>query len=228
MPRSPFRRSIAITPCRRQAISSMPRANPERARCSCRASPLTARLMPRSNRLWPNAACRADRLRGYRRAALDATRDADITLREALGAKKLKELRRQRHRLEDTGALSVCVATTPQDVATALEEFLALETKSWKGARGTALIQHEGDATFIRSAAPALAAEGRFEIVSLVRNGTTIAAGLILRDGDRAYFFKIAMDESEARTSPGLQLTLDITRHLCADPAHRLCRFIDR
>ena len=27
------------------------------------------------------------------------------------------------------------------------------------------------------------------------------------------------MDESEARTSPGVQLTLDLTRHLCADPA---------
>ncbi len=60
--------------------------------------------------------------------------------------------------------------------------------------------------------------------MSLTRNGATIASGLILRDGDRAYFFKIAMDESEARTSPGVQLTLDLTRHLCADPEHRLRR----
>ncbi len=160
----------------------------------------------------------ADTLRSYRRAALDCTGDADATLREALGAKKLKELRRQRHRLEDAGALSVSIATTPQEVAAALETFLVLEAKGWKGARGTALIQDPGDAAFIRTAATALAAQGRFEIVSLMRNGATIASGLILRDGDRAYFFKIAMDESEARTSPGVQLTLDITRHLCADP----------
>ncbi len=67
-----------------------------------------------------------------------ATGDADATLRDALGAKKLKELRRQRHRLEDAGALSFSVATTPHEVAAALEEFLALEASGWKGARGTA------------------------------------------------------------------------------------------
>lgn len=160
----------------------------------------------------------AETLHSYRRPALDCTGDADATLREALGAKKLKELRRQRHRLEDAGALCVSLAREPKEVAAALQKFLVLEASGWKGARGTAMIQHPGDVAFIRAAAAALAAQGRFEVVSLTRNGATIASGLILRDRDRAYFFKIAMDESEARTSPGVQLTLDITRHLCTDP----------
>src|SRR5690606_17299638 len=68
-------------------------------------------------------------------------------------------------------------------------------------------------------AAPALAARGQFEVARLTRNGDTLAAGLILRDRGRAFFFKIAMDETEARASPGVQLTLELTRHLCADPA---------
>jgi hypothetical protein len=160
----------------------------------------------------------AEILRSYRRAALDATGDADTTLRDALGAKKLKELRRQRHRLDDSGALTFSVATTPDSVAAALEDFLALEASGWKGERGTALVQDEGDAAFIREAAVALAARRNLEIVSLTRNGTALASGLILRDGAAAYFFKIAMDEREARCSPGVQLTLDLTRHLCADP----------
>lgn len=162
---------------------------------------------------------RFDVMRSFRRAALDATQDGDTTLRSALGAKKLKELRRQRHRLEDAGSISIDIATTPADVAAALDRFLVLEQKGWKGLRGTGLGQHDGDTAFIREASAALAAEGRFEIISLTRNGTTIASGLVLRDQDRAYFFKIAMDESEARTSPGVQLTLDLTRHLCADAA---------
>jgi CelD/BcsL family acetyltransferase involved in cellulose biosynthesis len=162
-----------------------------------------------------------DILRSYRRAILDASGDGDATLRAALGAKKIKELRRQRHRLEDAGPLNFAVARTPDDVAVALEDFLTLEAKSWKGQRGTALMQDAGDAAFIRQAVPALAADGRIEIVSLTRNRQTIASGLVLRDAGRAYFFKIAMDESEARTSPGVQLTLDLTRHLCADPAIR-------
>jgi CelD/BcsL family acetyltransferase involved in cellulose biosynthesis len=160
----------------------------------------------------------AEILRSYRRAALDATGNADTTLRDALGAKKLKELRRQRHRLEDLGALAFSVATTPDEVAAALEDFLALEASGWKGTRGTALVQDAGDTAFIREAAVALAARRNLEIVSLTRNGTALASGLILRDGAAAYFFKIAMDEREARYSPGVQLALDLTRHLCADP----------
>src|SRR5690606_11208146 len=71
----------------------------------------------------------------YQRAQLDATRDADDLLRDALGPKKLKELRRQRHRLSDHGAVRFDVARTPRAVAVALETFLALEAGGWKGQR---------------------------------------------------------------------------------------------
>jgi CelD/BcsL family acetyltransferase involved in cellulose biosynthesis len=158
-------------------------------------------------------------MRSYRRAGLDARGDGETLLRDALSAKKLKELRRQRNRLEDTGAVAFEAVSAPDRIGPALEAFLALEAKGWKGERGTALGQHDGDAAFIREAAPALAAGGRFEIATLTRNGETLASGLILRDGGGAWFFKIAMDESQAKTSPGVQLTLDLTKHLCADPA---------
>jgi CelD/BcsL family acetyltransferase involved in cellulose biosynthesis len=161
---------------------------------------------------------RGETLRSFRRAALDATQDAEAALRAALSAKKLKELRRQRHRLEDTGHVTLDIAATPDRIGPALETFLALEAKGWKGESGTALVQQEGEAASIREIAPLLAARGLLEIASLVRNGETLACGLILRDGNRAFFFKTAMDEDEARTSPGVQLTLDLTRHLCADP----------
>jgi CelD/BcsL family acetyltransferase involved in cellulose biosynthesis len=159
-----------------------------------------------------------DIMRSFRRAGLDARQDAETVLRDALSAKKLKELRRQRHRLEDTGPVVFEVASAPERIGPALEAFLALEDKGWKGERGTALLRHPGDAAFIREATAALAATGQFEVVGLTRNGQTLASGLILRDAGRAFFFKIAMDESCARTSPGVQLTLDLTRHLCADP----------
>jgi hypothetical protein len=41
----------------------------------------------------------------------------------------------------------------------------------------------------------------------------------VLRHLDRAFFFKLGVDERFAKLSPGVQLTLDLTRHLCADPA---------
>jgi CelD/BcsL family acetyltransferase involved in cellulose biosynthesis len=153
------------------------------------------------------------------RASLDATRDADDLLRDALSGRKLKELRRQRHRLAEHGTVAFDVARSPQDVAVALEVFLKLEAGGWKGERGTALAQVEGDAAFIRRATRALAESGQCEIATLRTGDTPVAAGIVLRHQARAFFFKIAVDERFAKTSPGVQLTLELTRHFCADPA---------
>jgi hypothetical protein len=158
-------------------------------------------------------------LQSYQRAELDATGDAEEMLRDGLGAKKLKELRRQRHRLAEHGAVQFEVARTPNAVAAAVEIFLELEASGWKGARGTALVQNEGDAGFIRRATVALAASGQCEVVTLHAGDVAVAAGIVLRHQDRAFYFKIGVDERFSKFSPGVQLTLDLTRHLCADPA---------
>ena len=86
------------------------------------------------------------------RACLDATRDADELLRDALGAKKLKELRRQRHRLAEHGAVLSTWRGRPRTSPPRSKIFLTLEASGWKGERGTALIQDDGDASFIRRA----------------------------------------------------------------------------
>jgi CelD/BcsL family acetyltransferase involved in cellulose biosynthesis len=158
-------------------------------------------------------------LQSHLRACLDATRDADELLRDALGPKKLKELRRQRNRLAEHGAIGFEVARTREEVAPALETFLALEASGWKARRGTALLQDDSDAGFIRRAAVALAASGQCEIVTLRAGDSPVAAAIVLRHQDRAFYFKLGVDERFAKLSPGVQLTLDLTRHLCADPS---------
>jgi len=158
-------------------------------------------------------------LQSHVRAALDATLDADDLLRAALGPKKLKELRRQRNRLGDHGEVHFDIARAPADVARSIETFLALEASGWKAKRGTALVQDNGDATFIRRATSALAATGQCEIVTLRTGETPVASAVVLRHQDRAFYFKLGVDERFSKFSPGVQLTLDLTRHLCADPA---------
>ena len=161
-------------------------------------------------------------LQSHVRACLDASGDADEVLRDALGAKKLKELRRQRNRLAEHGAVSFDVARTPGEIAAAVETFLMLEASGWKGTRGTALGLDAGDATFVRRATSALSATGQCEVVMLRAGETPVAAAIVLRHQDRAFYFKLGVDERFAKLSPGVQLTLDLTRHLCADPAIRL------
>lgn len=157
-------------------------------------------------------------LRTDARACLDATRDAEELLRDALGAKKLKELRRQRNRLAEHGAVTFAIARSPDEVARAVEDFLAIEASGWKANRGTALAQDEGDAKFVRQATVALAGTRQCEIAMLRAGTTTVATGVVLRHQDRAFWFKLGVDPRFAKCSPGVQLALELTRHLCADP----------
>ncbi len=184
-----------------------------------REIPLDGAAMKAFNEVLRQQDLRPRVLQSHLRACLDAARDPEDLLRDALGPKKLKELRRQRQRLAEHGAIRFDVARQREDVAAALEMFLRLEASGWKARRGTALIQDDGDAGFVRRAAPALAETGQCEIVTLTTGDTPVAAGIVLRHQDRAFYFKLGVDERFARFSPGVQLTLDLTRHLCADPA---------
>jgi CelD/BcsL family acetyltransferase involved in cellulose biosynthesis len=180
---------------------------------------LDGAVMKTFTRVLEHGGMRPRLLQSHARACLDATRNADELLRDALGAKKLKELRRQRHRLAEHGEVSFEVARTPGEVAHALETFLTLEASGWKAQRGTALTLDDGDAAFIRRAVTALAENRQCEIVTLRAGAAQVAAAILLRHLDRAFYFKLGVDERFAKFSPGVQLTLDVTRHLCADPA---------
>jgi CelD/BcsL family acetyltransferase involved in cellulose biosynthesis len=154
----------------------------------------------------------------HRRALFVASGEDDRSIDTAVGAKKLKELRRQRNRLADDGHVALAIATHPREIADALEEFLALEAEGWKGRAGTALALDDGDAKFIREATRVLADTGHCRVAVLTRAGVPVAAGVVLHHLDRAYFFKLAYDESLAKLSPGVQLTLELTRHFASNP----------
>jgi CelD/BcsL family acetyltransferase involved in cellulose biosynthesis len=180
---------------------------------------LDGAVMKTFTRVLEHGGMRPRLLQSHARACLDATLNADNLLRDALGAKKLKELRRQRHRLAEHGEVSFNVARTADDAARALETFLILEASGWKAERGTALVQDDGDAAFIRRAVTALAENRQCEIMTLRTGATPVAAAIVVRHLDRAFYFKLGVDERFAKFSSGVQLTLDVTRHLCADPA---------
>ena len=106
-------------------------------------------------------------LQSWSRACLDATPRRRRCARRGLSGKKLKELRRLRHRLAEHGEVSFAVARDRDDVARAFDQFLTLEACGWKGRRGTALMQQPELAERLRRAALSLAAQGRCEIVTL-------------------------------------------------------------
>ncbi|PTW63369.1 acetyltransferase (GNAT) family protein [Breoghania corrubedonensis] len=92
--------------------------------------------------------------------------------------------------------------------AAVFEDFLALEQAGWKGEAGTAIASNPHLATFARKAVEQLAAAGCLMLDRLRLDDRTIAAVISFRDGPRAYAWKTAFDETQARNSPGLQVVL--------------------
>jgi hypothetical protein len=135
----------------------------------------------------------------------------------AIPHKKRKELRRQRKRLADQGTVHVDTADAPPALATALDDFLALEAGGWKGRAGTAARAHDDVRHFVAAAVSGLAAEGKASVARLMLDDRPVAAIVTLRSGNAAWCWKIAYDERFARASPGVQLLLDVTETLLAD-----------
>jgi len=153
----------------------------------------------------------------HRRALLEPGDDRAGYVEHSVGAKKRKELRRQRHRLADMGTLKIDAATSAAGVVDALRDFLDLEARGWKGRAGTAAAQDQNVRAFIQNAIADLAADGKVRIDRLRIAGKAIAAAVTLRSGNRAWTWKIAYDEEFARASPGVQLMVEATEALLSD-----------
>ena len=153
----------------------------------------------------------------HHRALLVPGDDRADYLEHAIGAKKRKELRRQRHRLADLGTLKIDATTSAAVIGEALSDFLRLEAHGWKGRAGTAADANEDIRRFIDTAVAELAGQGKVRIDRLRLDGEAIAAAVTLRSGAMAWTWKIAYDETFARSSPGVQLMLDVTEALLAD-----------
>jgi hypothetical protein len=142
---------------------------------------------------------------------------------DALDGRQRRRLASQRRKLEEAGDFASEVETSPASVAGALADFLALEARGWKGRAGTAATQHPELATFVTAAVQGLAAQGKAIGGRLVHRGDAIAAAIVLRSGHGAWGWKIAYDEAAARASPGVQILLDVTDRMTAEPAIAWC-----
>ena len=147
----------------------------------------------------------------------------DGYLDNSLGRKKRKELARLRRRLDEAGGVTFTLAHEPAAVRKAMVDFFALEARGWKGVRGTAAAQMMAVRRFMDSAVTGLAGHGQAWVARLLQGDRTIAAGVLLKSGNAAWFWKIAYDEAMGRASPGVQLTVDLTEAMLTAPAIAWC-----
>jgi CelD/BcsL family acetyltransferase involved in cellulose biosynthesis len=157
-------------------------------------------------------------LSGHQRALLAPAGTRAHYLDHAVGAKKRKELRRQRKRLAEAGTLKSSSTREPAAMTAALGDFLALEAAGWKGRAGTAARADERIRTFMENTVTGLARDGKARIDRLLAGDRPIAAIVTLHSGSAAWCWKIAYDEGYARFSPGVQLLHEVTQALLDDP----------
>ncbi len=153
----------------------------------------------------------------HQRALLAPGGERPRYLDQALGVRKHKELRRLGRRLAEMGAVLFTSATEPAAVVAATKDYLALEAGGWKGRAGTAAASHDDVRRFIDGAVRDLAADGKVAVNRILIDGRAIAAAIILRSGNVAWFWKIAYDETFARFSPGVMLTVALTEGFVED-----------
>ena len=129
------------------------------------------------------------------------------------------KLRQELRRLEKEGPITLDSVEAPDRLGDALENYLELEAKGWKGRAGTAIPSSPAETQFMRSVTQNLAEQGRVRIDRLKLGERVIASSITYRNGSVVWYAKISFDEEFAKNSPGSQLVVKVTEALNADPS---------
>jgi CelD/BcsL family acetyltransferase involved in cellulose biosynthesis len=159
------------------------------------------------HRGWP-----IEVLSSFERAVLNRREDYESYARNHLSAHRRKGLRRQRRRLAELGPLEHRSFAAGEGLRRAIEMFLDLEARGWKGARRTALASRPetrrlAEDLFQPAEGPVRA---RADVLSL--DERPVAASLALLCGGTGFMLKTAYDERLAPWGPGLLLEDAIVR----------------
>jgi CelD/BcsL family acetyltransferase involved in cellulose biosynthesis len=163
--------------------------------------------------------CQATSFDRHQRALLLPGENRAGYFQRSLSGKRLRDMRRRERRLQERGTLALEQAKDGETLASALEDFLALEAAGWKGRAGTAASQNQGERDFIERAVTALGRDDKVLIHRLRAGGKVIAAAIALKSGDTAWGWKVSYDEAYAEYSPGVLAVAGLTEALLADAA---------
>lgn len=144
-----------------------------------------------------------------RRALLESGLTPDAYLARAVRAKKRKELRRQRSRLAELGALEARYLRDSAELRAWCDDYLALEAKGWKGREGSALSADPVTTRFFRDTLAAAQAAGRLQFLRLDLDGRAIAMLVNFLTPPGSFSFKTVFDEAYARFSPGVLVQIE-------------------
>jgi CelD/BcsL family acetyltransferase involved in cellulose biosynthesis len=151
------------------------------------------------------------------RAMWKRGKDLEVYLSNALSGGIRKEYRRQRRRLGELGRLEFITMRQSDAAGDWIEEFMRLEASGWKAREGTALQTNADQRAYVQEVARNGIARGQVLLHGLFLDSRPLAMLLSFHAGGGNFAFKIAYDETFAKYSPGVQVTLDVLAQLHGD-----------
>jgi CelD/BcsL family acetyltransferase involved in cellulose biosynthesis len=142
--------------------------------------------------------------------------DFDDYLR-GLSKNHRKQVARRRRRLEETGHVTVEVQTSTRGLASALDDFVQLESSGWKKGSGTAIASRQASRDFYAEIARWAAERGSLRLSFLALDGRPIATELALEDDGVMYALKGGFDPAYGGFGPGQLLTYESLARSFAD-----------
>lgn len=151
------------------------------------------------------------------RALLEGGLAPEAYLDVAVRGKKRKELRRQKNRLAEEGALTFTRDNGATGLAEWTHEFLALEQRGWKGTNRSALACAQQTRALFTETLAGAAVAGKLQRLDLRLDGKPLAMLVNFLCAPGSFSFKTAFDEDYARFSPGVLLQIE-NLSLLGDP----------
>ncbi len=128
-------------------------------------------------------------------------------------AARIGDIDRRLRRLRERGAVAWRWHREAGIPVEAVEAFLALEHKGWKGDEGSSLRSRPEDEAFLREAVSGFASEGRALFTEVTLDGAPIASTCNFISGNVGFGFKVGWDPAFRSTSPALINELEFMRH---------------
>lgn len=122
---------------------------------------------------------------------------------EGLKPKFRSNMRSRSKRLEQFGELDYEIVTDPSSIGSALADGFAIEQKSWKGEKGTAITCRQDTMGFYTRWADAAAKNGWLRLSFLTVNGRRVAFDYSICYNNRLYCMKIGYDPAFSQYSVG-------------------------
>ncbi len=166
----------------------------------------------------------------FTRACFKPMADANTFINTQVATSTRKDCQRLRRKLEKLGTVQTDQIEKFDPSWT--DEFLAMESRGWKGQNKTALASNPVTDEFFHDMTQRMFANDKLAVSRTSLDNRPIAMSWDLRHAETAAHFRIAFDESLRDFSPGLILELDNIHRLhasrttfvdsCAEPNHSM------